>query len=76
MNTAMDVLSKRSFVRLRIGVGGRERRQLARQIEAWLDCVVVHEVGHTLSLYRTLGLARPVGTSCSSAAAAPAALEE
>lgn len=65
--SAMDVLcGKQSFVRLRCGVGGRERKALASELEALLDAVCVHQVGHTITLYRQQGLPRPADGSCSS----------
>jgi RNA-binding protein YhbY len=68
--TVMDTLMKRSFVRLRCGLSGQERKALARQLEALLDCLVVHQIGFTITLYRAQGLARPQGCSCSSGSGA------
>lgn len=52
LSSLMDVLGKRGFVRLRCGVGGRERKALARRLEQLLDAAVVHDIGHTVTLYR------------------------
>jgi RNA-binding protein YhbY len=65
LSSIMDVLVKRSFVRLRCGVGGKGRQALAKQLEELLDCAVVHQIGFTVTLYRQQGLARPQGCSCS-----------
>ena len=48
----MLVLGKRVFVRQRCGVRGKERKALARRLEVLLDCCVVHDIGHTVTLYR------------------------
>lgn len=62
--TVMDILIKRSFVRLRCGVGGKERQALAKELVRLLDCTCVHQIGFTVTLYRQKGLARPQGCSC------------
>lgn len=61
----MDVLQARAFVRVRLGVGGARRKALAAALERLLDAACVHQVGHTATLYRRPGLARPEGCSCS-----------
>lgn len=61
----MDVLIKRQFVRIRCGTGGGERKALAKELERLLDCQCVHQIGHTITLYRQKGLARPRDCSCS-----------
>ncbi|GBF98925.1 hypothetical protein Rsub_11717 [Raphidocelis subcapitata] len=61
----MDVLQKRSFVRVRCGASGGERKELARQLARLLDAEVVHQIGFTVTLYRAPGLPRPTGCDCS-----------
>lgn len=38
---------------------GYSRSQCRQLLESYLDCVVVHEIGFTLTLYRQKGLPRP-----------------
>lgn len=60
MSACMDVLLKHEFVRLRLGEGcGYGRSDAKQQILSLLDCVAVHEVGFTITLYRQKGLPRP-----------------
>jgi RNA-binding protein YhbY len=65
LRSTMDVLGKRGFVRMRCGIGGAARKKLARELAALLDAEAVHDIGHTVTLYRAPGLARPAGCSCS-----------
>ncbi|KAI8476824.1 MAG: hypothetical protein J3K34DRAFT_516108 [Monoraphidium minutum] len=70
LSSLMDVLVKRSFVRLRCGSSGKERQAVAKQLERLLDAAAVHSIGRTITLYRQPGLARPQGCSCSPLAGA------
>lgn len=77
----MDVLAKHQFVRVKMGEGcGLERGALAHALQQYLDCVCVHTIGFTVTLYRDARHPRPsnlpehlgVGTSSEVVAAEPA----
>jgi hypothetical protein len=56
----MDILAKHQFVRVRLGEGsGLDRKQTADALERLLDCVCVHQIGFTITLWRQAGLPRP-----------------
>lgn len=60
LNSCMDALAKNEVVRVKLGEGcGYERREAADLLQAYLDCVCVHMIGYTITLYRQKGLARP-----------------
>jgi RNA-binding protein YhbY len=50
-------LASQQFVRVKLGAGsGVERKEAARQLAEALDCVCVHQVGFTVTLWRQKGL--------------------
>lgn len=56
----MGVLGKHEYVRVKMGEGcGLERSALANALERYLDCVSVHEIGFTVTLYRDSRHPRP-----------------
>lgn len=56
---AADMLAKHELIRVRLGDGcGLERKAAAVQLEELLDCMVVHQIGFTITLYRQRGLPR------------------
>ncbi|GIL48545.1 hypothetical protein Vafri_5045 [Volvox africanus] len=79
LQACADVLQKHSLVRVKLGDGcGLERRSVATVLEKYLDCVCVHQIGFTVTLYRQAGLPRPSNALRESgddnAASSPAAL--
>lgn len=63
LRACADILQKHFLVRVKLGEGcGLERRSAAAVLEKYLDCVCVHEVGFTVTLYRQAGLPRPSNT--------------
>ncbi len=60
LSACMDILGKHEYVRVRLGEGcGLERKAAAQALEQLLDCVSVHQIGYTITLYRQEGLPRP-----------------
>jgi RNA-binding protein YhbY len=56
----IDALLKHEVIRVKLG--GFTKQELgaaAELLEGALDCLVVHQIGHTLTLFRQAGLARP-----------------
>ncbi|GIL74448.1 hypothetical protein Vretimale_2135 [Volvox reticuliferus] len=79
LRACADVLQKHSLVRVKLGDGcGLERRSVATLLEKYLDCICVHQIGFTVTLYRQAGLPRPSNTlrECgdNSVASSPAAV--
>lgn len=56
----MNVLMKHELLRVKMNDGcGYARKEGKQLLEGYLDCVCVHEIGFTLTLYREKGLPRP-----------------
>jgi RNA-binding protein YhbY len=56
----VDALLKHGVVRVKLGGFSKQELAAATELlEATLDCLVVHQIGHTLTLYRQPGLPRP-----------------
>lgn len=56
----IDALLKHEVVRVKLGGFSKPELQRATALlEATLDCLVVYQIGHTLTLYRQAGLPRP-----------------
>ncbi|KXZ53825.1 hypothetical protein GPECTOR_6g743 [Gonium pectorale] len=63
LRAAADILQKHSLVRVKLGEGsGLERGEAVTVLERYLDCVCVHQIGFTITLYRQAGLPRPSNT--------------
>ncbi|EFJ50647.1 hypothetical protein VOLCADRAFT_88682 [Volvox carteri f. nagariensis] len=63
LRACADILQKYSLVRVKLGEGcGLERSSAAKLLEKYLDCVCVHQIGFTVTLYRQAGLPRPSNT--------------
>ncbi|GLC60819.1 hypothetical protein PLESTB_001679600 [Pleodorina starrii] len=80
LRACADILQKHTLVRVKLGEGcGMERRSAAALLEKYLDCICVHQIGFTVTLYRQAGLPRPSNTlreeGEDGASAAAAALE-
>lgn len=68
--SAMDVLQKHEMVRVRLGEGsGLGRKGTAKALERLLDAVCIHQIGHTITLYRQKNLPRP--SNCSTEGTVP-----
>jgi len=60
LNACSDVLGAHDLIRVKLGEGcGMERSDAARALATYLDAVVVHQIGYTITLYREQGLPRP-----------------
>lgn len=64
LTDCMNALSQHELVRVKLGDGsGLGRASAAAALERYLDCLCVHEVGFTVTLYRQKGLPRPTNTA-------------
>jgi RNA-binding protein YhbY len=56
----VDALLKHEVIRVKLGGFTKQELAAATQLlESTLDCLVVYQIGHTLTLYRQAGLPRP-----------------